>query len=151
MKVDDKTRYNQVNAVDSGAIAQGKCITALGKTKDQSGALQATAITLAAANNGKAHSIIQPMIASLYNRQSAHEILQTLLQTPTTGPLELVHMQSVPTSHPDLRLVQMFPADERTRTVLVAAAWLVVRKHPKMFQLWGHSLQQKSYYDPRKS
>ena len=29
-------------------------------------------------------------------------------------------------------------------------AWLVVRKHPKMFQLWGHSLNQKSYYDPRK-
>jgi hypothetical protein len=34
--------------------------------------------------------------------------------------------------------------------ILVTAAWLVVRKHPKMFQLWGHSLQQKSYYDPRK-
>jgi hypothetical protein len=23
-------------------------------------------------------------------------------------------------------------------------------KHPKMFQLWGLSLNQKSYYDPRK-
>jgi type IV secretory pathway VirB3-like protein len=34
--------------------------------------------------------------------------------------------------------------------VLVAAAWLIVRKHPKMFQLWGHSLFQKPYYDPRK-
>lgn len=34
--------------------------------------------------------------------------------------------------------------------VLVGTAWLIVRKHPKMFQLWGHSLQQKSYYDPRK-
>ena len=34
--------------------------------------------------------------------------------------------------------------------ILVGSAWLVVRKHPKMFQLWGHSLQQKSYYDPRK-
>jgi type IV secretory pathway VirB3-like protein len=34
--------------------------------------------------------------------------------------------------------------------VLVMAAWFIVRKHPKMFQLWGHSLQQKSYYDPRK-
>ncbi len=34
--------------------------------------------------------------------------------------------------------------------VLVTAAWLIVRKHPKMFQLWRHSLQQKSYYDPRK-
>jgi type IV secretory pathway VirB3-like protein len=33
---------------------------------------------------------------------------------------------------------------------LVSAAWLIVRKHPKMFQLWGLSLNQKSYYDPRK-
>ncbi len=34
--------------------------------------------------------------------------------------------------------------------ILAMAAWLIVRKHPKMFQLWGQSLQQKSYYDPRK-
>ena len=34
--------------------------------------------------------------------------------------------------------------------IMIGAAWLTVRKHPKMFQLWGHSLQQKSYYDPRK-
>ena len=34
--------------------------------------------------------------------------------------------------------------------LLVSAAWLIVRKHPKMFQLWGLSLNQKSYYDPRK-
>ena len=33
---------------------------------------------------------------------------------------------------------------------LVGGAWLTVRKHPKMFQLWGLSLNQKSYYDPRK-
>ena len=33
---------------------------------------------------------------------------------------------------------------------LAAGAWLVVRKHPKMFQLWGLSLNQNSYYDPRK-
>jgi type IV secretory pathway VirB3-like protein len=33
---------------------------------------------------------------------------------------------------------------------LVAAAWLIVRKHPKMFQLWGLSFSQRSYYDPRK-
>ena len=33
---------------------------------------------------------------------------------------------------------------------LVGSAWLIVRKHPKMFQLWGLSLNQKSYYDPRK-
>lgn len=34
--------------------------------------------------------------------------------------------------------------------MLVGAAWLIVRRHPKMFQLWGLSLSQKSYYDPRK-
>jgi type IV secretory pathway VirB3-like protein len=33
---------------------------------------------------------------------------------------------------------------------LAGGAWLIVRKHPKMFQLWGLGLSQKSYYDPRK-
>ncbi len=33
---------------------------------------------------------------------------------------------------------------------LAVGAWLIIRKHPKMFQLWGLSLSQKSYYDPRK-
>ena len=33
---------------------------------------------------------------------------------------------------------------------LAAGAWFIVRKHPKMFQLWGLGLGQKSYYDPRK-
>ena len=33
---------------------------------------------------------------------------------------------------------------------LAVCAWRIVRKHPKMFQLWGLSLSQKSYYDPRK-
>ena len=53
VKVNDKTQYKLVGPADSGAIAQGKCITASGKTKDASGALQATGITLAPANNGK--------------------------------------------------------------------------------------------------
>ena len=34
--------------------------------------------------------------------------------------------------------------------LLALGSWLAVRKHPKMFQLWGLSLGQKSYYDPRK-
>ncbi len=34
--------------------------------------------------------------------------------------------------------------------LLATGCWLVVRKQPKMFQLWGLSLSQKSYYDPRK-
>ncbi len=33
---------------------------------------------------------------------------------------------------------------------LACGAWLIIRKHPKMFQLWGLSLGQRSYYDPRK-
>ena len=33
---------------------------------------------------------------------------------------------------------------------LSSAAWFIVRKHPKMIQLWALSLSQKSYYDPRK-
>lgn len=34
--------------------------------------------------------------------------------------------------------------------MLAGAAWLIIRNHPKMFQLWGLSLTQKSTYDPRK-
>ena len=37
-----------------------------------------------------------------------------------------------------------------TFPALLIGAWLVVRKHPKMFQLWTLSLKQRSYYDPRK-
>ena len=33
---------------------------------------------------------------------------------------------------------------------LLVGAWLFVRKHPKMFQLWALSLKQRSYYDPRR-
>ena len=33
---------------------------------------------------------------------------------------------------------------------LAVSAWLIVHKHPKMFELWGLSLSQRSYYDPRK-
>ena len=34
--------------------------------------------------------------------------------------------------------------------ILASCTWLIVRKHPKMFQLWGLSFTQRSYYDPRK-
>ena len=33
---------------------------------------------------------------------------------------------------------------------LACAAWLTVRKHPKMFQLVGLQWSKKPYYDPRK-
>lgn len=35
--------------------------------------------------------------------------------------------------------------------ILSISCWLVIRKHPKMFELWGLSFRQKNYYDPRKS
>lgn len=34
--------------------------------------------------------------------------------------------------------------------LIAGGTWLIVRKHPKMFQLWGLSFTQRSYYDPRK-
>jgi type IV secretory pathway VirB3-like protein len=37
-----------------------------------------------------------------------------------------------------------------TFPTLAVSTWFIVRKHPKMFQLWGLGLSQKSYYDPRK-
>ena len=33
---------------------------------------------------------------------------------------------------------------------LAGGTCLFIRKHPKMFQLWGLGLYQRSYYDPRK-
>jgi type IV secretory pathway VirB3-like protein len=33
---------------------------------------------------------------------------------------------------------------------LVLGAWIVARKHPKMFQLWFLRWRQKAHYDPRK-
>jgi transcriptional regulator with XRE-family HTH domain len=56
-----------------------------------------------------------------------HEVLAEQLGTktvahPRLGTLRLHHMQSVPTSHPDLRLTQFAPADEATRAVLSVAA-----------------------------
>jgi transcriptional regulator with XRE-family HTH domain len=58
-----------------------------------------------------------------------HEVLTEQLGTktiehPRVGRLALHHLQSAPTSHPDLRLIQFAPADEATRqalTRLVAA------------------------------
>jgi transcriptional regulator with XRE-family HTH domain len=55
-----------------------------------------------------------------------HEVLTEQLGTktiehPSLGPLRLHNLQSVPTSHPDLRLTQFAPADEATRAALAAA------------------------------
>jgi hypothetical protein len=52
-----------------------------------------------------------------------HEVLDAQLGTKSIehadlGPLTLHHLQSIPTSHPDLRLTQFVPADDSTRSAL---------------------------------
>jgi PAS domain-containing protein len=56
-----------------------------------------------------------------------HEVLTEQLGTKTIaharlGTLRLHHLQSAPTSHPDLRLTQFTPADEPTRSALAGLA-----------------------------
>ena len=62
-----------------------------------------------------------------------HEVLTEQLGTktiehPRVGRLVLHHLQSAPTSHPDLRLIQFAPADEATRERL---ARLVSERGPR--------------------
>ena len=52
-----------------------------------------------------------------------HEVLDAQLGTkvvdhPELGRLAVRHLQSIPTSHPDLRLTQFVPADVATRAAL---------------------------------
>ena len=49
--VTDTTKYTKQSATDAQALAQGKCIAARG-TKDDSGTLQATTISVQQADNG---------------------------------------------------------------------------------------------------
>ena len=56
-----------------------------------------------------------------------HEVLDEQLGTktvehPRVGRLVLHHLQSAPTSHPDLRLIQFAPADAATREALARLA-----------------------------
>ena len=58
-----------------------------------------------------------PRFRELWRR---HEVLEHQLGTkvvdhPVLGRLEVLHLQSIPTSHPDLRLVQFVPVDDATR------------------------------------
>jgi Domain of unknown function (DUF5666) len=50
--VDDKTKYSKKASATTDAIAQGKCLAARG-TMDNGGTLQATSISVRAANDGK--------------------------------------------------------------------------------------------------
>jgi transcriptional regulator with XRE-family HTH domain len=65
-----------------------------------------------------------PRFRELWRR---HEVLDAQIGTkviehPRLGRLEVHHLQSIPTSHPDLRLIQFVPADRATRAAL-AAVW----------------------------
>jgi transcriptional regulator with XRE-family HTH domain len=56
-----------------------------------------------------------------------HEVLTEQLGSktinhPDLGPLRLYHLQSAPTSHPDLRLTQFVPADHTTRAAFARLA-----------------------------
>jgi hypothetical protein len=61
-----------------------------------------------------------PRFRELWRR---HEVMDAQIGTktiehPNLGRLALHHLQSIPTSHPDLRLTQFVPADEATRSLL---------------------------------
>ena len=61
-----------------------------------------------------------PRFRELWRR---HEVLDAQIGTktiehPELGILTLHHLQSIPTSHPDLRLTQYVPADDATRLAL---------------------------------
>jgi transcriptional regulator with XRE-family HTH domain len=65
-----------------------------------------------------------PAFRELWPRHevSDHQLGTKRMQHPVLGPLVLHHLQSIPTSHPSLRLTQFVPADEATRTALDRAA-----------------------------
>lgn len=63
-----------------------------------------------------------PRFRELWKR---HEVLDAQLGTKhipehPLGPLEIHHLQSIPTSHPSLRMTQFVPADEATRLAFAA-------------------------------
>ena len=67
---------------------------------------------------------VSPRFRELWRR---HEVLDHQLglkhvEHPELGPLAIRHLQSTPTSHPSLRLVQFVPADAATRLALAEAA-----------------------------
>ena len=64
-------------------------------------------------------------VTAKYYPGARHEVLNEQLGTktmehPEQGILRIYHFQSVPTSHPDLRLTQFAPADDATRAAFAA-------------------------------
>lgn len=72
------------------------------------------------------HSLIGALLAAspafreLWPRHEVREaqLGNKVIDHPRLGRLSLLHLQSIPTSHPDLRLTQFVPADEPTRQAL---------------------------------
>jgi hypothetical protein len=58
-----------------------------------------------------------PAFRELWPRHEVldHQLGLKVVDHPQLGRVALHHLQSIPTSHPDLRLVQFAPADEATR------------------------------------
>src|SRR5688572_14790751 len=95
--------------------------------------MAATATSSSASSACARDTLLIPISSSLPSaRRSSsapwwprHEVLTEQLGTKTIdhrelGTLRLHHLQSVPTSHPDLRLTQFAPADDSTRATLQA-------------------------------
>lgn len=73
-----------------------------------------------------------PRFRELWRR---HEVLDGQLgskqiEHPRLGRLVFNHLQSIPTSLPDVRLTQLVPADAATRTALFASVLQTGRAHP---------------------
>jgi transcriptional regulator with XRE-family HTH domain len=60
-----------------------------------------------------------PRFRELWPRHEVldHQLGTKTIEHPELGRLVIHHLQTIPTSHPDLRLTQFVPADERTRAV----------------------------------
>ena len=68
----------------------------------------------------EALSDVSPRFRELWRR---HEVLEggggtKRVEHPELGVLHLLHLQSIPTGHPDLRRTQMIGADAATRRAL---------------------------------
>ena len=63
-----------------------------------------------------------PAFRELWPRHEVldHQLGLKVVDHPQLGRVALHHLQSIPTSHPDLRLVQFAPADETTRRAFSA-------------------------------
>jgi type IV secretory pathway VirB3-like protein len=77
--------------------------------------------------------------------------INSALNTPRTKlGLELSTWMSITFVSATIFLIGLRLVAILTFAALTVAAWLIVRRHPKMFPLWFLGWRQKAYYDPRK-